>query len=506
MWNSAPVAFGQVIASKYRVDGVLGEGGMGLVLAAWHLGLEQKVAIKLLLSQMLEHDSSARERFQREARAAARIRSEHVCRVLDTGNLDDGTPFLVMEYLEGADLSEELRLRGRFEPTEAVTYLRQACEGLGEAHRAGVIHRDLKPANLFLVQRPDGERRVKVLDFGVSKSLSSSGTPHLSLTKTSSLVGSPIYMSPEQLNSSKDVDGRTDIWALGCILYELLTGRTPFQGETMPQLVHAVLHSELPSFESLGVAAPEGLEQVVRRALSRPREERYASTRELWEALGPFAGESAGTASGTQFPLPRSTSPTPTRQSRASTEGTIDGRASGSPRAQDGVAVGTHPGELARARMRWALLGMGLVGLTFMAAWLSHRAPKPETAQRAPAAASSAAKAPAAVAPALPPHDVQVARPLAEQIAPAAADGADAGAPKAEAREAEQDLEAAPLVGGAPGEGLPPERAAGSRSAHTGPRRREHERPRPADPPPTLPATGSTPRAGDTLPDFGGRR
>src|SRR5689334_22887640 len=244
MRNSSPIALGQVIANKYQVEGVLGEGGMGIVVSAWHLGLEQRVAIKLLLSHMRQTDSSALERFQREARAAARIRSEHVCRVLDTGHLDDGTPFLVMEYLEGSDLADELVRRGRFEIPEAVRYVREACLALQQAHQAGVIHRDLKPANLDLVHKQDGGRMIKVLDFGVSKWVSSTGVPNMSLTKTSALDGSPIYMSPEQLNSSKDVDGRTDIWALGITLYELITCRTPFYCESIPQLVNAVLNTE----------------------------------------------------------------------------------------------------------------------------------------------------------------------------------------------------------------------------------------------------------------------
>jgi serine/threonine protein kinase len=364
MRNSSPVALGQVIANKYQVEGVIGEGGMGVVVSAWHMGLEQRVAIKLLLSHMRDQEGSALERFQREARAAARIRSEYVCRVLDTGALEDGTPFLVMEYLEGADLADELLRRGRFDVPEAVRYVREACLALIEAHQAGVIHRDLKPANLFLVQRQDGSRSIKVVDFGVSKSISRGGAPHLSLTKTSALVGSPIYMSPEQLNSSKDVDGRTDIWALGTILYELLTGRTPFYGDTIPQLVNAVLNTEPVSFASLGITAPAGLEEVARRALSKQREARFANARELYDALGPYT-DAPGSISGTQ---PAHKTPLPTRSMSLPDS-----------RAAAAVAQPTSVPETGRKKgAQFALLALLLIAAAGVAALLSRPGPPVE--------------------------------------------------------------------------------------------------------------------------------
>jgi serine/threonine protein kinase len=364
MRNSSPVALGQVIANKYQVEGVIGEGGMGVVVSAWHMGLEQRVAIKLLLSHMRDQEGSALERFQREARAAARIRSEYVCRVLDTGSLEDGTPFLVMEYLEGADLADELMRRGRFDVPEAVRYVREACLALIEAHQSGVIHRDLKPANLFLVQRPDGARSIKVVDFGVSKSVSRGGAPHLSLTKTSALVGSPIYMSPEQLNSSKDVDGRTDIWALGTILYELITGRTPFYGETIPQLVNAVLNTEPVSFATLSITAPAGLEEVTRRALSKQREGRFANARELYDALGPYT-DAPGSISGTQ---PARKTPLPTRSM------TLQDK----PAA---VAQATSVPEAGRKKgAQFALLALLLIAAAGVAALLSRPSPPAQEA------------------------------------------------------------------------------------------------------------------------------
>ncbi|HTU58992.1 MAG TPA: serine/threonine-protein kinase, partial [Polyangiales bacterium] len=214
-----PVAIGATVAEKYVVERVLGEGGMGIVLAARHRDLDQRVAIKCLLPEIAQRGVAA-ERFRREARAVASMRSEHICRVLDVGTLADGIPFMIMEYLDGCDLSQELERRERLPYREAVAYVLQACEALSEAHNAGIIHRDLKPANLFLEQRGAGTRRVKVLDFGVSKSLLEAQKSQ-ALTQTANLVGSPLYMSPEQLESSRDVDARADIWGLGVVLYEL---------------------------------------------------------------------------------------------------------------------------------------------------------------------------------------------------------------------------------------------------------------------------------------------
>ncbi|HEY6881146.1 MAG TPA: serine/threonine-protein kinase, partial [Polyangiales bacterium] len=280
---------GEIIADKYQIEGVIGEGGMGIVVSAWHLGLRQRVAIKLLLADGGQIEQAALERFQREARAAARIRSEHVCRVIDVGMLPAGTPYLVLEYLEGCDLADELARRGRLPAQEAIGFVLEACEALAEAHVAGIIHRDLKPANLFLARRSNGSRCLKLLDFGVSKSIEEGSLAQFSLTKTSAIVGSPIYMSPEQLNSAKDVDARTDIWSLGALTYELIAGRPPFFAETIPQLVSQVLHNEPPPFAELGITVPGGLEEVLRKALSKSRDQRYASVAAFAEAIGPYA-------------------------------------------------------------------------------------------------------------------------------------------------------------------------------------------------------------------------
>ncbi|HVY27722.1 MAG TPA: serine/threonine-protein kinase [Polyangiaceae bacterium] len=284
----APVQEGDLLAGKYRVEKVLGFGGMGVVVSAFRGDLEQRVAVKFL-SQAAAERPDAAERFRREARAAAKIRSEHVARVLDVGTLDTGLPYMVMEFLEGNDIAEELRRFERLPITDAVEFILQAIEALAEAHAAGVVHRDLKPGNLFLAQRADGSRRVKVLDFGISKALSGSSVEELSLTKTAALIGSPLYMAPEQMRSAKDVDTRADIWSLGAMLYEMLTGQPPYLGESIPQLCAALLHDEPIPLRQHRPEIPEGLEQAVLRCLMKDRNHRFPTVFELGRALLPFA-------------------------------------------------------------------------------------------------------------------------------------------------------------------------------------------------------------------------
>ncbi len=283
------LAPGTIVAGKYRVERTLGAGGMGYVVAATHLHLEEPVAIKFLLPEVAQH-AEAKARFTREAKAAAKIKSEHVTRVLDVAELEDGTLYLVMEFLSGNDLGARLQKFGVLEPGEAIEYLLQACEALAEAHSLGIVHRDLKPANLFLAQRPDGSPCVKVLDFGISKISSSGGSgPGLDMTKTSAIMGSPNYMSPEQLMSARDVDARADIWSLGITLYELLTNRLPFEAEALPQLCTMILHGEATPIRTFRPDLPQELQNVLTRCLARDRAYRYQSVAELAVALGPLA-------------------------------------------------------------------------------------------------------------------------------------------------------------------------------------------------------------------------
>jgi serine/threonine-protein kinase len=285
------VAPGDVLAGKYRVERVLGQGGMGVVVAAHHLQLDTKVAIKLLLPEMLEHPESL-SRFEREARAAVRISSEHVARVLDVGALPSGTPFIVMEFLEGTDLHALVRSQGPLPIEQAVEFVLMACIAVAEAHGLGIVHRDLKPANLFCVRRPDGQLSVKVLDFGISKQVDGIGAS-LSVTKTTAVMGSPLYMSPEQMRSAKSADARSDIWALGVILYELLSGHVPFLGETATEVAVKVSMEPPPSLRGHRPEVPEGLEAVVLKCLEKEGRRRYDNVAELAVALSPFAPERA---------------------------------------------------------------------------------------------------------------------------------------------------------------------------------------------------------------------
>jgi eukaryotic-like serine/threonine-protein kinase len=283
-----PVHCGDVLAGKYEVDLVLGSGGMGMVVRAKHIQLGEMVAIKFLLPDFGTVDRVAR--FEREARAAAKLKGDHVARVVDLGTLDNGTPYMVMEYLEGEDLDQRLRRRGPLPVAEAVDFMTQACEAMAEAHALGIIHRDLKSSNLFVVNRPDGSERLKVLDFGIAKVVDSdlSGLD-ADMTRTLAVMGSPTYMSPEQLKSTRNVDARTDVWALGVIVYELLTGRVPFDGEGLPEL-YASIASGTP--KRIGRRdVPEGLEAVVLRCLEKSKEKRFRNVAEVAKALAPFGSK-----------------------------------------------------------------------------------------------------------------------------------------------------------------------------------------------------------------------
>jgi serine/threonine-protein kinase len=283
-----PVREGDVVAGKYRVERVLGAGGMGIVVAASHLHLQQRVAIKFLLPGVVA-GPEAIARFLREARAAARIQSEYVARVLDAATLEDGTPFMVMEFLEGRDLAALLAERGPLPLEEAVGYVLQACEGIAEAHAAGIVHRDLKPSNFFLCERGGGRKTVKVLDFGVSKVAGGSATqPELSLTGSSAFLGSPLYMSPEQMASAKEVDERADIWSLGVTLFELVSGRVPFGGDSVTEVIAGVLQKPPLSLREVGRGLPPAFEAALARSLEKPREQRYQNVAEFAAAVAPF--------------------------------------------------------------------------------------------------------------------------------------------------------------------------------------------------------------------------
>jgi serine/threonine-protein kinase len=281
----AGVQEGDLLAGKYRIETILGVGGMGVVVAAHHIQLDERVAIKFLLPEAL-HVPEAVARFAREARAAVKIKSEHVARVIDVGTLDTGAPYMVMEYLDGADLATRLHQQGPLSVDDAVTFALQTCEALADAHALGIIHRDLKPSNLFVTRRTDGTDCIKVLDFGISKVTNATvGGSNMAMTRTSTLMGSPLYMSPEQMASARNVDARSDIWALGVTLYELLAGVPPFEGETVTELCTKVLTTPTPRVRDRRPDVPEGLELVLGRCLQKDAGQRYPNVAALATAL-----------------------------------------------------------------------------------------------------------------------------------------------------------------------------------------------------------------------------
>ena len=289
----APVSAGDVIAGKYLVEGVLAVGGMGTVLRAWHQDLEQRVAIKVMLRE-LATNPEAEARFLREARASVKLRSEHVARVFDVSRLESGEPFMVMEFLEGKDLSAVLAERGPLPIEESVDMLLQAAEAVAEAHAVGIIHRDLKPPNLFLTHDAYGSPVIKVLDFGISK-LHQPDSPNTGpgLTGISVVMGTPNYMSPEQMRSARSADARSDIWSLGAILYELLTGKLAFEGDGLTEVIAAVLTQPTPRARPLRPEVPAQLDEVLARCLDKNPDARFASVAELVHAAAPFGSARA---------------------------------------------------------------------------------------------------------------------------------------------------------------------------------------------------------------------
>jgi serine/threonine protein kinase len=281
---------GDILAGKYRVERVLGEGGMGVVVAVTHVALDERFAIKLMRPEAM-HIEGGIERFLREARAAVKLRSEHVARVHDVGTLETGTPYLVMEYLEGFDLAHVLASRGKLPLKEAVDTIVQACDAIAEAHALGIIHRDLKPSNLFVTRRRDGSPLIKVLDFGISK-VNVLGDRPESVTNSAVLLGSPAYMSPEQMKSSRDVGPSADVWSIGIILYEVLAGRLPFLETTLGSLMARVL-TDAPPLAILEPAVPPEFLAVMGRCLEREPARRYRTATDLAVALAPFGSETS---------------------------------------------------------------------------------------------------------------------------------------------------------------------------------------------------------------------
>jgi serine/threonine-protein kinase len=279
------VGAGDVLAGRYLVERMIGAGSTALVAAAQHIRLGHTVAIKLMLPNA-QGDTAAVARFVREARAIVKLQSEHVARVYEVETLEDGTPFIVMEYLEGHDLAHVVRTRGPLAVDEVVDLALQVCAGLHAAHSMGIVHRDVKPHNLFLTMR-NGVPHVKVLDFGIVKA--PFATTGVEQTASAGILGSPAYMAPEQMRSARDVDARSDLYSLGVVMYQLLAGRRPFHGETLPELCMKVLKRRAPPLRTVRRDVPARLAAAVERCLEKDPDARFPDVPSLARALAPWA-------------------------------------------------------------------------------------------------------------------------------------------------------------------------------------------------------------------------
>ena len=284
----SPVRIGEVVAGKYRVERVLGAGGMGVVVAATHLELGQRVALKFILPEAMS-GRDAVERFFREARAIARLNSEHITRVFDVSRADEENPYMVLELLEGEDLAQLNRTKGPLAVADAIEYLLQACSGLVDAHTAGIIHRDLKPQNLFVTRRANGTALVKLLDFGIAKAVGAAAVGQVTLTDSKAVIGSPLYMPPEQMRSARVADVRSDIWSVGVMLYEILGGKLPFDGETVTEICVRVVNETPTPLLQLRPALDPKLVEIVMRCLEKNPERRWPNVAQLGAALEPYA-------------------------------------------------------------------------------------------------------------------------------------------------------------------------------------------------------------------------
>jgi serine/threonine-protein kinase len=391
--DDLPVRPGDMVAQSYLVSRVIGVGGTAVVYEAAHASQRQRVAIKMLLPENAA-SKEAKKRFEREERMLAQLHSEHILRIHGTGQ-HRGLPFMLLELLEGTDLGELIRRDGPLPIDLAVAYVLQACHAVAEAHSLGITHRDLKPSNLFLTRRTDGSPCIKVLDFGVSKPSRPQTVGETSiLTQTSAVVGSPFYMSPEQMLASRDVDARSDIWALGVTLFELLTRTLPFAAETPKEVGWRILNDEPTSLRRLRPLYPAALESVIQRCLRRRPNERFANVADLARRLADFGPEHGRHAVEQIYRLVPPTEDDPAREAQKSTNGSSGGA------GRDTATVYMTPRR--RRGPRWALIaGVGLAayavgGASGFLVGARRVAPAPTVAAPAPPPAAAPAATPTA--------------------------------------------------------------------------------------------------------------
>ncbi len=327
---------GEIIDDKYRIVRLLGEGGMGAVYEGENTRIHRRVAIKVLHASVAGM-ADAVARFEREAQAAGRIGSDHIVEVLDLGTLASGDRYMVMEFMDGDTLSQRIRQRGRLAPTEVLPLMQQLLDALGAAHNAGIVHRDLKPDNVFLLRSRRGNADfVKLLDFGISKF--GSGPSALSMTRTGAVMGTPYYMAPEQARGAKDLDARVDLYAVGVILYEALTGQVPFSADTFNELLFKIVLEKPRPLEELVPEIDPGFVAIVSRAMARERDDRFQTAEALQVALEQWAR-------GLGHVVAAATMPTAVRQGVEAVGPPTVAASFGTPPA----AFGTTPGNWANA-------------------------------------------------------------------------------------------------------------------------------------------------------------
>ena len=411
-----------VLDGKYRVEKVIGVGGMGAVMLATHVALGQRAAFKFLLPSVAREHPEASERFVREARAVCNLRGDHVVRVVDVGRLEGGTAYILMEHLEGADLADHLAKVGPLPIETAVDLVLESCVAIAEAHAVGIVHRDLKPSNLFLAQRPDGSTILKVLDFGISKNVGPDGADvRDTLTRPGSVLGSPTYMSPEQIRGSRSVDARADVWALGVILHELLTGHPMFSGETYSAICAAVASDPATPLRCVLPGAPDALEAALLQSVEKAPDRRFASVAELARAIAPFGGTSAGSLALRAARLLRTSDAAVEVPRPASSQGRIT-----APSTLSGIPAPARSRALGRVLVAPLAVAVLVLGATAIVSL--RRAPEPPASPGASLSAPAAAGAASSLAPATSPgtergQDAEQAgagRPEAAAAAPSA--------------------------------------------------------------------------------------
>src|SRR5579859_5347332 len=416
---SALVAPGAIVAGKYRLDAVIGEGGMGAVWAATHTGLGQAVAVKFISKEFITSPEALR-RFDSEAKAAAQLRSRHVVQVFDNGTLEDGTPYIAMELLRGENVHARVHRAGPVPLNEAVEILSQCCRALTRAHAAGIVHRDIKPDNIFLTQTEEEGILVKVLDFGIAKF--ASGPNDHSSTRTGAVLGTPLYMSPEQARGLKTIDYRTDLYSLGLVAYTMLTGNLAFSSESFGDLLVQICTAPLPSLCANAPWLPAAMEPWFQRACARDPSARFVSAQELTDALRAAAG--VGRASALPESAVQGMPPGGIAVGNVAHAASI-GTASGMSRTGDPSALPVLPKNRGALVAVAALLVLGAIGLATVLTF-TRKEHRPE------GVATAAALAPPAPPPAAASATASAAATLAEEPKsppPPSAASADVAAP-----------------------------------------------------------------------------